>query len=243
MFYLWLKRLSTRVIGSFPAPQVNWWREWTACHPVMGPWWDANVSCRLSPVWFLLLFYSLLCQSVRLYQRTTGFSHTCCYAHFSFCLFEEQRKLFGIDLEIWQKQSNASHKCVFTGTFYRLYNDFSTLFMLSLYFNRIEIKCVWIPFVKQTYEHMKSLLHCWFESIWMEAEWAQYAVVYILHTHSILKQLPALLGSSPSVQARAVTSCPRSCSCPGVKEVHCTFRHLSSIPKTFPKDTERLNLG
>ncbi|KAK1904752.1 Matrix-remodeling-associated protein 5 [Dissostichus eleginoides] len=37
--------------------------------------------------------------------------------------------------------------------------------------------------------------------------------------------------------------CPRSCSCPGVKEVHCTFRHLTTIPKTFPRDTERLNLG
>ncbi|GLD61863.1 matrix-remodeling-associated protein 5-like protein [Lates japonicus] len=41
----------------------------------------------------------------------------------------------------------------------------------------------------------------------------------------------------------AVPSCPRTCSCPGVKEVHCTFRHLTNIPKTFPKDTERLNLG
>ncbi|KAM7389013.1 hypothetical protein PAMP_023013 [Pampus punctatissimus] len=41
----------------------------------------------------------------------------------------------------------------------------------------------------------------------------------------------------------AVPSCPRSCSCSGVKEVHCTFRHLTTIPKTFPKDTERLNLG
>ncbi|XP_054648872.1 matrix-remodeling-associated protein 5 isoform X2 [Dunckerocampus dactyliophorus] len=38
-------------------------------------------------------------------------------------------------------------------------------------------------------------------------------------------------------------SCPRSCSCPGVKDVHCTFRHLTAIPKNFPKDTERLNLG
>ncbi|XP_045887669.1 matrix-remodeling-associated protein 5 [Micropterus dolomieu] len=41
----------------------------------------------------------------------------------------------------------------------------------------------------------------------------------------------------------AIPLCPRSCSCPGVKEVHCTFRHLTTIPKTFPKDTERLNLG
>ncbi|KAK2849517.1 hypothetical protein Q5P01_009351 [Channa striata] len=40
-----------------------------------------------------------------------------------------------------------------------------------------------------------------------------------------------------------VQSCPRSCSCPGVKEVHCTFRHFTAIPKNFPKDTERLNLG
>ncbi|XP_062416721.1 matrix-remodeling-associated protein 5 [Pungitius pungitius] len=42
---------------------------------------------------------------------------------------------------------------------------------------------------------------------------------------------------------RAIPPCPRSCSCPGVKEVHCTFRHLTTVPKTFPKDTERLNLG
>ncbi|XP_040030761.2 matrix-remodeling-associated protein 5 isoform X1 [Gasterosteus aculeatus] len=42
---------------------------------------------------------------------------------------------------------------------------------------------------------------------------------------------------------RAILPCPRSCSCPGVKEVHCTFRHLTTVPKTFPKDTERLNLG
>ncbi|KAF1384357.1 hypothetical protein PFLUV_G00117480 [Perca fluviatilis] len=41
----------------------------------------------------------------------------------------------------------------------------------------------------------------------------------------------------------AIPSCPRSCSCPGVKEVHCTFRHLTTIPKTFLKNTERLNLG
>ncbi|XP_029297607.1 matrix-remodeling-associated protein 5 [Cottoperca gobio] len=41
----------------------------------------------------------------------------------------------------------------------------------------------------------------------------------------------------------AIPSCPQSCSCPGVKEVHCTFRHLTTIPKIFPKDTERLNLG
>ncbi|CAJ1057928.1 matrix-remodeling-associated protein 5 [Xyrichtys novacula] len=38
-------------------------------------------------------------------------------------------------------------------------------------------------------------------------------------------------------------SCPQSCSCPGVREVHCTFRHLTTIPKAFPEDTERLNLG
>nr|XP_057918955.1 matrix-remodeling-associated protein 5 [Doryrhamphus excisus]XP_057918956.1 matrix-remodeling-associated protein 5 [Doryrhamphus excisus] len=43
--------------------------------------------------------------------------------------------------------------------------------------------------------------------------------------------------------AHAAPSCPRSCSCPGVKDVHCTFRHLTAIPRNFPKDTERLNLG
>ncbi|KAL0973962.1 hypothetical protein UPYG_G00213460 [Umbra pygmaea] len=37
--------------------------------------------------------------------------------------------------------------------------------------------------------------------------------------------------------------CPRGCSCPGVREVHCTFRHLTSAPRNLPKDTERVNLG
>ncbi|XP_070818988.1 matrix-remodeling-associated protein 5 [Chaetodon trifascialis] len=46
-----------------------------------------------------------------------------------------------------------------------------------------------------------------------------------------------------TIPTHAIQSCPRSCSCPGVKEVHCTFRHLTIIPKAFPKDTERLNLG
>ncbi|XP_078478980.1 matrix-remodeling-associated protein 5-like, partial [Lampetra planeri] len=58
--------------------------------------------------------------------------------------------------------------------------------------------------------------------------------------------LPLLLSSLlwltiPAVYS--VPSCPRSCSCPGVKEVHCTFRHLPTIPTNFPKDTERVNLG
>ncbi|XP_061542245.1 LOW QUALITY PROTEIN: matrix-remodeling-associated protein 5 [Phycodurus eques] len=43
--------------------------------------------------------------------------------------------------------------------------------------------------------------------------------------------------------AHAEPSCPRSCSCPSVKDVHCTFRHLTAVPKNFPKVTERLNLG
>ncbi|XP_037116895.1 matrix-remodeling-associated protein 5 [Syngnathus acus] len=43
--------------------------------------------------------------------------------------------------------------------------------------------------------------------------------------------------------AHAEPSCPQTCSCPSVKDVHCTFRHLTAVPKTFPKDTERLNLG
>ncbi|KAI4883254.1 hypothetical protein NFI96_015883, partial [Prochilodus magdalenae] len=40
-----------------------------------------------------------------------------------------------------------------------------------------------------------------------------------------------------------LSACPRSCSCPNPKEVHCTFRHLPSSPRNLPKDTERLNLG
>ncbi|XP_024919134.1 matrix-remodeling-associated protein 5-like [Cynoglossus semilaevis] len=54
---------------------------------------------------------------------------------------------------------------------------------------------------------------------------------------------PLLLSSLLWQTIHAVPSCPRTCSCPGVKEVHCTFRHLAVIPQTFPKDTERLNLG
>ncbi|KAJ8255158.1 hypothetical protein GJAV_G00201670 [Gymnothorax javanicus] len=38
-------------------------------------------------------------------------------------------------------------------------------------------------------------------------------------------------------------ACHRSCSCPTPREVHCTFRHLTSIPKNLPKDTERVNIG
>ncbi|KAJ8015188.1 hypothetical protein DPEC_G00023540 [Dallia pectoralis] len=37
--------------------------------------------------------------------------------------------------------------------------------------------------------------------------------------------------------------CPRGCSCPGLKEVHCTFRHLTSAPRNLPKDTQKVNLG
>ncbi|KAM6980828.1 LOW QUALITY PROTEIN: matrix-remodeling-associated protein 5, partial [Aplochiton taeniatus] len=38
-------------------------------------------------------------------------------------------------------------------------------------------------------------------------------------------------------------SCPRSCSCPALNEVHCTFRHLAVAPRNLPRDTERFNLG
>ncbi|KAM9740892.1 matrix-remodeling-associated protein 5 isoform 1-T2 [Menidia menidia] len=58
--------------------------------------------------------------------------------------------------------------------------------------------------------------------------------------------LPLLFSSillQTMVPVHGVPFCPRSCSCPGVKEVHCTFRHLTTIPKNFPKGTERLNLG
>nr|XP_023675671.1 matrix-remodeling-associated protein 5-like [Paramormyrops kingsleyae]XP_023675672.1 matrix-remodeling-associated protein 5-like [Paramormyrops kingsleyae] len=41
----------------------------------------------------------------------------------------------------------------------------------------------------------------------------------------------------------ALHPCPRSCNCPGPREVHCTFRHLLSIPPSLPEDTERINLG
>ncbi|KAM9795151.1 immunoglobulin superfamily member 10 [Neosynchiropus ocellatus] len=60
---------------------------------------------------------------------------------------------------------------------------------------------------------------------------------------SFLLFLPSLLLLTRITAVHAALPCPRSCSCPGVKEVHCTFRHLTAIPKTFPKDTERLNLG
>ncbi|XP_077588431.1 matrix-remodeling-associated protein 5 [Stigmatopora nigra] len=55
--------------------------------------------------------------------------------------------------------------------------------------------------------------------------------------------LSLLLCLMPSFPVQAEPPCPRSCSCPSVKDVHCTFRHLTAIPKTLPKNTERLNLG
>ncbi|XP_062856256.1 matrix-remodeling-associated protein 5 [Trichomycterus rosablanca] len=63
-------------------------------------------------------------------------------------------------------------------------------------------------------------------SLGVSAPWRK-AVLYLL-----LAFLPACL-----------CACPRSCSCPNPKEVHCTFRHLSSTPRNIPKDTERVNLG
>ncbi|XP_076878588.1 matrix-remodeling-associated protein 5 [Brachyhypopomus gauderio] len=51
--------------------------------------------------------------------------------------------------------------------------------------------------------------------------------------------LSLLLLSLPA----CLCACPRSCSCPNPKEVHCTFRHLPSPPRNLPKDTERVNLG
>ncbi|XP_056133896.1 matrix-remodeling-associated protein 5 [Lampris incognitus] len=49
--------------------------------------------------------------------------------------------------------------------------------------------------------------------------------------------------SSVSPLVLAAPACPRSCSCPSLREVHCTFRHLTTIPKNLPRDTERVNLG
>ncbi|XP_017281852.2 matrix-remodeling-associated protein 5 [Kryptolebias marmoratus] len=37
--------------------------------------------------------------------------------------------------------------------------------------------------------------------------------------------------------------CPRPCSCPQPKVLHCTFRSLFTIPAAVPKHTERINLG
>ncbi|XP_068182597.1 matrix-remodeling-associated protein 5 [Antennarius striatus] len=54
---------------------------------------------------------------------------------------------------------------------------------------------------------------------------------------------PLLFSSLLWQKIHAIPSCPGRCSCPGINEVHCTFRRLTSIPKTFPKDTSRLNLG
>ncbi|XP_036379695.1 matrix-remodeling-associated protein 5-like [Megalops cyprinoides] len=38
-------------------------------------------------------------------------------------------------------------------------------------------------------------------------------------------------------------ACPRSCSCPDPREVHCTFSHLTHVPHSLPRGTQRLNLG
>ncbi|XP_029113444.1 matrix-remodeling-associated protein 5 [Scleropages formosus] len=52
--------------------------------------------------------------------------------------------------------------------------------------------------------------------------------------------LVSLLAMSTSL---ARSTCPKSCSCPSPREVHCTFRHLKSAPSSLPDDTERVNLG
>ncbi|XP_067852836.1 matrix-remodeling-associated protein 5 [Heptranchias perlo] len=36
---------------------------------------------------------------------------------------------------------------------------------------------------------------------------------------------------------------PRPCAFHGSKEIHCTFRHLTTVPKGIPKQLERINLG
>ncbi|KAK1167556.1 matrix-remodeling-associated protein 5-like [Acipenser oxyrinchus oxyrinchus] len=41
----------------------------------------------------------------------------------------------------------------------------------------------------------------------------------------------------------ALHACPQSCSCPSPNEVHCTFRHLTSVPASLPHDAQRINLG
>ncbi|KAJ8396473.1 hypothetical protein AAFF_G00017790 [Aldrovandia affinis] len=38
-------------------------------------------------------------------------------------------------------------------------------------------------------------------------------------------------------------ACPGTCSCPGPREVLCTFSHLTSAPGGLPRDTQHLNLG
>ncbi|XP_061104018.1 matrix-remodeling-associated protein 5-like [Conger conger] len=50
--------------------------------------------------------------------------------------------------------------------------------------------------------------------------------------------LPMLLALPLMTQA-----CPGSCSCPGSREVLCTFSDLNSLPPAIPRDTQRLNLG
>ncbi|MGH0177891.1 UNVERIFIED_CONTAM: hypothetical protein FKN15_076005 [Acipenser sinensis] len=41
----------------------------------------------------------------------------------------------------------------------------------------------------------------------------------------------------------ALHACPQSCSCPSPNEVHCTFRHLTSVPPSLPHNAQRINLG
>ncbi|KAJ8348887.1 hypothetical protein SKAU_G00274760 [Synaphobranchus kaupii] len=50
--------------------------------------------------------------------------------------------------------------------------------------------------------------------------------------------LPQLL--APPLVPRA---CTTPCTCPGAREVHCTFSLLTSVPSSIPRDTQRLNLG
>ncbi|CAB1325158.1 unnamed protein product [Coregonus sp. 'balchen'] len=69
------------------------------------------------------------------------------------------------------------------------------------------------------------------EGVTVLAPWLRLRAVLLLYLVLLLSPLALC------------APCPRGCSCPGIKEVHCTFSHLTSAPRNLPKDTERVNLG
>ncbi|KAK2856684.1 hypothetical protein Q5P01_005419 [Channa striata] len=58
--------------------------------------------------------------------------------------------------------------------------------------------------------------------------------VCLLQTLLMLMILPACY---------SVVPCPRACSCPEPTELHCTFRSLTTIPRSLNKHVEHMNLG
>nr|XP_014349675.1 PREDICTED: matrix-remodeling-associated protein 5 [Latimeria chalumnae] len=61
-----------------------------------------------------------------------------------------------------------------------------------------------------------------------------------VHTHALAMVLMLILLCGSTLPSH---SCPQPCSCPRSAEIHCTFRHLASVPTHIPKTTQRINFG